>query len=253
MKSQMQDNQILAVWGSPSCGKTTVAAKIANHIANRKSDVVLLLCDTDAPPLPLLIPPSDIATEKSLGSILAAARITENLILQNSITLKKNNHISLVGMLKGENAFTYPKYTSEQAKQLLDHLREIADYIVIDCSSHLSDNVLSTMALIESDSVLRLINCDLKSISYLSSQLPLLSDMKFRTEKQIRIANNVKSIHSGENIEQVLGSVAFTLPHSDLVENQYLTGELLKDTPVKKETKAFRRVIEEICGEVFDL
>ncbi len=249
----MHSNQVLAVWGSPSCGKTTVAAKITNYMAANKDDVVLLMCDTDAPPLPLLVPPSEIEEEKSLGSILAAARVTENLILQNSITLKKNKHISLIGMLKGENAFSYPRYTGEQAKQLIDALREIADYIVIDCSSHLSDDILSTMAIIEADCVLRLINCDLKSISYLSSQLPLISDAKFKADRQLKVANNVKSIHSGENIEQVLGSVAFTIPHSDLVENQYLTGELLKDTPVKRESKAFRSVIEEICGEVFEL
>ena len=63
----------------------------------------------------------------------------------------------------------------------------------------------------------------------------------------------MKSIHSGENINQVLGGVTFTIPHSDGVENQYLMGELLKNTPVKRETKEFRRVIEEISEEVFDL
>lgn len=249
----MHSNRILAVWGSPSCGKTTVAAKVANYIASQKNDVVLLMCDTDAPPLPLLVSPSDIEEEKSLGSILAAARVSSNLILQNSITLKKNKHISLIGMLKGENAFSYPRYTGEQAKQLIDSLRSIADYTIIDCSSHLSDDVLSTMAIIEADCVLRLINCDLKSISYLSSQLPLISDAKFKTDRQLKIANNVKSIHSGENIEQVLGNVSFTIPHSDLVENQYLTGELLKDTPIKRESKVFRAVIEDICKEVFDI
>ena len=114
----MADNQILAVWGSPSSGKTTIAARLAASLAGRDLDVALLLCDADAPPLPLLVPPSELETQRSLGSILAAARITENLILQNCITLKKNSHISLIGLLKGENAFTYPRYTSEQARQL---------------------------------------------------------------------------------------------------------------------------------------
>ncbi|MDO4563681.1 MAG: AAA family ATPase [Clostridia bacterium] len=249
----MHDNQMLAVWGSPSSGKTTIAAKLAGELSGSGRDAVLLLCDTDAPPLPLLVPPTELENEKSLGSILAAARINETLILQNAITLKKNRHISVIGMLKGENAFTYPKYTADQAKQLLDGLRSIADYIIIDCSAHLSDDVLSTLALIESDCVLRLINCDLKSISYLSSQLPLLADSKFKVEKQLKAANNLKSIHSGENIEQVLGGVSFTIPHSDIIEQQYLTGELLKNTPVKRETKEFRRVIEEITAEVFEL
>ncbi len=105
------DNRVLAVWGSPSCGKTTIAAKIAGYIADKGFDVALLLCDTDAPPLPLLASPSDIETEKSLGSILAAARITENLVMQNAITFKKNKHIVAFGLIKGENSFSYVSNT----------------------------------------------------------------------------------------------------------------------------------------------
>ena len=247
------DNRVLAVWGSPSCGKTTIAAKIAGYIADKGFDVALLLCDTDAPPLPLLASPSDIETEKSLGSILAAARITENLVMQNAITFKKNKHIVAFGLMKGENSFSYPKYTQVQAKELIDALRDIADFVVIDCSCHLSDDILSTVSLIEADCVLRLINCDLKSISYLSSQLPLLADGRFKSDKQLKAANNVKSIHSRENIEQIIGGVTFTVPHSDLVERQYLEGELLKDTPIKRETKEFRVMIEQIAEEVFEL
>lgn len=247
------DNRVLAVWGSPSCGKTTIAAKIAGYIADKGFDVALLLCDTDAPPLPLLASPSDIETEKSLGSILAAARITENLVMQNAITFKKNKHIVAFGLIKGENSFSYPKYTQVQAKDLIYTLRDIADFVVIDCSCHLSDDILSTVSLIEADCVLRLINCDLKSISYLSSQLPLLADSRFKSDKQLKAANNVKSIHSRENIEQIIGGVTFTVPHSDLVERQYLEGELLKDTPVKRESKEFRVMIEQIAEEVFEL
>ena len=247
------DNRVLAVWGSPSCGKTTIAAKIAGYIADKGFDVALLLCDTDAPPLPLLASPSDIETEKSLGSILAAARITENLVMQNAITFKKNKHIVAFGLIKGENSFSYPKYTQVQAKDLIYTLRDIADFVVIDCSCHLSDDILSTVSLIEADCVLRLINCDLKSISYLSSQLPLLADSRFKSDKQLKAANNVKSIHSRENIEQIIGGVTFTVPHSDLMERQYLEGELLKDTPVKRESKEFRVMIEQIAEEVFEL
>ena len=146
-----ENNSMLAVWGSPSCGKTTIAAKIANYISGKGYDTALLLCDMDAPPLPLLVPMQELETEKSLGSILAAARVNENLILQNCITMKKNKHISVIGMLKGENIFSYPKYTQAQAKELLDGLRKLVDFVIIDCSSHLSDDILSAVSLIESD------------------------------------------------------------------------------------------------------
>lgn len=32
---------VIAVWGSPGCGKTTVAAKLAQYIANQKQDVII--------------------------------------------------------------------------------------------------------------------------------------------------------------------------------------------------------------------
>ena len=47
-----------------------------------------------------------------------------------------------------------------------------------------------------------------------------------------------------------LGSVAFQLPHSQELEEQYLEGTLLNDLSMK-DSKAFRREIEKICKEVF--
>ena len=43
---------VLAVWGSPGSGKTTVAVKLAKYLADRKRNVSLLLCDMTAPMLP---------------------------------------------------------------------------------------------------------------------------------------------------------------------------------------------------------
>ena len=40
---------VLAVWGSPGCGKTVTAVKIAKHLASQKKNVALLLCDMTAP------------------------------------------------------------------------------------------------------------------------------------------------------------------------------------------------------------
>lgn len=50
-------NQILAVWGSPGCGKTTTAVKLAAYLATQKRDVALLLCDMNTPMLPCICPP----------------------------------------------------------------------------------------------------------------------------------------------------------------------------------------------------
>ena len=54
------ENQILAVWGSPGSGKTTVAVKLAAKLAAQRRDVALLLCDMNTPMLPCICPPGDI-------------------------------------------------------------------------------------------------------------------------------------------------------------------------------------------------
>ena len=110
----------------------------------------------------------------------------------------------------------------------------------------------------EADSVLRLANCDLKSIGYLSSQLPLLRELHWDEDKQYKAASNIKPLQAADRIGQVaadrigqvLGSVAFQLPHSQELEEQYLEGTLLNDLSMK-DSKAFRKEIERICKEVF--
>ncbi|NPV89722.1 MAG: AAA family ATPase [Firmicutes bacterium] len=248
----VRDVQVLAVWGSPGSGKTTVSVKLAKHLADQKQNVALLLCDMTVPMLPCICPPSDLECEKSLGSILAATRVSGSLIKQNCVTHKKISHLLLIGMLKGENVFTYPPYTAELAVELIDHLRDIAPYIIIDCGSVIASDILSAVALMEADSVLRMVNCDLKSISYLSSQLPLLKDNKWDADKQYKVASNLKPNQAGEHIEQVLGHVVFKIPHSSELENQALAGDLFRDLSLK-DSRGFRKEIARISQEVFGL
>ena len=241
---------ILAIWGSPGSGKTVTAVKIAKHLADKKQNVVLLLCDMTAPMLPCICAPSELEGERSLGSILAATHVTEPLIKHNLVTLKKNSYLTILGMKKGENEYTYPPYCEVQAKELIHELREVAPFVVVDCGSYIANDILSAVALMEADSVLRLANADLKSISYLSSQLPLLRDSKWDADKQYKVAANVKPQQAGEQIGQALGLVAFTLPHSQELEEQYLAGTLLADLSLK-DSRQFRKEIEKITKEVF--
>ena len=278
-----ENNQVLAVWGSPSSGKTIMSVKIARYIASQKKNVILVLADMSAPPLPFICPPSDLEAELSMGNILGAAHVTETLIKQNAILHRKNEYLTMLGMLKGENAFTYPPYTETQAKELLAELRKMADYIVIDCTSNITGDVLSAVSLIESDAVLRLVSCDLKSISYLSSQLPLLLDNKFNANKQYKAARkaeplpfplvtisetakkhtvrhnftyryllNVDDFQADDNIEQVVGGVSFKIPHSEEAYKQFLSGNLFAGLS-DKSSKDFRKAVAKIANEVFEL
>ena len=241
-----QSGGVLAVWGSPGSGKTTVAVRLAKYLADKRRNVILLLCDMTAPMLPCICPAADLECERSLGSVLAAAHVSENLVKNNLVTHKRLGYLTMLGMLKGENEYTYPPYNEVQARELIDCLREIAPYVVIDCGSYIANDILSAVALMEADSVLRLANADLKSISYLSSQLPLLRDAKWDTDKQYKTASNVKSQQAGDHMSQALGTVAFTLPHSAELEGQYLAGNLLADLSMK-DSRVFRKEIEKIA------
>lgn len=241
---------MLAVWGTPGSGKTVTAVKIAKHLADKKQNVVLLLCDMTAPMLPCVCPPAALACEQSLGSIFAATQITPALIKHNLVTLKQNSHLAILGMKKGENEYSYPPYSETLIKTLFRELRGIAPFIVIDCGSYIANDILSAMAILEADNVLRLANADLKSVSYLSSQLPLLRDARWDADKQYKVAANVKPQQAGEQIGQALGSVAFTLTHSPELEAQYLAGNLLADLSLK-DSRQFRKGIEKIASEVF--
>lgn len=241
---------LLAVWGSPGSGKTVTAVKIAGHLASQGKNVALLLCDMTAPMLPCICPPSDLEGDRSLGSVFAAKHIPVNLIQNNLVTHKRMPNLALMGLRKGENEYTYTTCVKEQAEELLMGLRQIASYVVVDCSSYITGNMLSAVALMEADSVLRLMNCDLKSVGYLSSQLPLLRGLHWNERKQYKVAANTKPLQASKRIDQMLGSAAFKLPHSDEIEGQYLAGNLLSDLSTKGSRK-FRKEIAKICTEVF--
>lgn len=250
LEQQPGSGGLLAVWGSPGSGKTVTAVKLAKALADKKRNVALLLCDMTAPMLPCICPPSVMECEGSLRSILAAAQIGENLIKHNMVTLKRLSFLTILGLQKGEGEYSCPPYTEKQAKELLYGLREIAPYVIVDCGSYIANDILSAVTLLEADSVLSLANCDLKSVSYFSSLPPMFKDSKWSTDRLYKTAANVKSQQNADHIGQVLGGVAFRLPYSQELEEQYLAGNLLADLTLK-DSRPFRKALERIIGEVF--
>ena len=163
-------------------------------------------------PLPCICAARDLEGEKSLGSILAATHVTENLIKKNCMFYRKNDYLSMVGMLKGENVFTYPPYDQTQAAELIEQAREVVPFVIIDCGSTIASDVLSAVALMEADTVLLAYKLRLKIHQLSVSQLPLLRDNKWDADKQLKVASNVKQQEASSHMEQVLGSVSFRFP-----------------------------------------
>lgn len=251
-KPEVQNDSggVLAVWGSPGSGKTVTAVKIAKALSAKKKNVILLLCDMSAPMLPCICHADALESKGSLASVLAAARISENLIKHNLVTFKHNSYLAALGLLELQNEYSTPPFVQKQVVELLDSLRQIAPYVIVDCGSHIANDILSAVALMEADSILRLANCDPKSVNYFASQLPLLDGPEWDMDKQYKVASNVKPYQAADHIGKVLGDTAFVLPYSQELEEQYLAGNLLADLTLK-DSRPFRKELERIIAEVF--
>ena len=141
-----KQKQMLAVWGSPGAGKTVTAVKLAAELAKRKKNVVLVFTDLTAPPLPAVAAGGKLP-EVSVGELLSAPGMTQEQVLKTCVPCEKHPYISFLGYKAGENVFTYAEYSKEKAVDMLVLLRHIADYVIVDCTSLLTGNVLATTAL----------------------------------------------------------------------------------------------------------
>ena len=142
-EEQNDSGGMLAVWGSPGSGKTITAVKIAKMLSARKKNVILLLCDMAAPMLPCICPADALESNGSLAGVLAAARISENLIKHNLVTFKRNSCLAVLGLLERQNEYSTPPFTQKQVVELLDGLRQIAPYVIVDCGSYIANDILS--------------------------------------------------------------------------------------------------------------
>ncbi len=250
-KQQManKQKQMLAVWGSPGAGKTVTAVKLAAELAKRKKNVVLVFTDLTAPSLPAVAAEGKLP-EVSVGDLLSAPGMTQERVLKTCVPCEKHPYISFLGYKAGENVFTYAEYSKEKAVDMLVLLRHIADYVIVDCTSVLTGNVLATAALEVADDVLRMCGCDLKAISYFASYLPLIEHRKFKPEQHIRALSNTRPYPGGMEYENSFGGVKYRLPYLPIVEEQAATLKLLE--PLSgKEAKSYEPVIAAIAAEVF--
>ncbi len=206
----MANNNIIALWGSPGSGTTLTSVKIARELASCRKNVVLIFCDSETPMLPVIVPSAEDA--KSLGELLAMPSISQVDIFTHCLPIWKT--LTALGYLKGENETSWADYSEGRAEELLDMLGSSADFIVLDCSHHLLTNVLTGVALETAGTVFRIANASPKSLSYISSQRPILSDPKFRYGEQVSIINNIYPFQDAPTYKNLIGGKKiYTLPH----------------------------------------
>lgn len=238
-------SKIIAVWGSPNSGKTAFSVKLAEHICKRLGVVVsVVFADMTAPSLPVLFPNRKADDMLSIGAVLSKPEITQHELLKNTVTVKGKSNLGFLGFTDGENRFSYPAFDSQKAEALFTILKGIDDVIVVDCTSDIQ-NILTVSAMKLADTIIRVANPDLKSVSYFSSQLPLMGDLKYRRDEHIICLNeNEQAVFLPVN-EAIshFGEVAFLLPFCPVLKKQFVDGALLENLTDKKFTAVLNALV----------
>lgn len=244
----MSNKPLIAIWGSPNSGKTVTTVKLAQAFAARKQNVLVLCCDALCPSVST-IAPQGASSHHSLGELLSQPGLTQEDLLRYALALDVSPRIALLGYKKGDNAFTYATYNRERAVDLLTLARHLADIVLVDCSSFLSADPLSTVALELADHVVRLHSCDLKSLMFYASYLPLVSDARFRRSSVLPVLSNVKPEQDTREYSQVFGGIQVTLPHVPELEQQAAAARLLDDCS-GKEAATYSKALELIMAQL---
>lgn len=157
-------------------------------------------------------------------------------------------NFGFLGYKTGENKYSYPKFGRAKAEDLLTELCRLADYVIVDCTSNLDDSILAQTAIEKAEQIIRLSSPDLKSISFYLSQLPCMSDSKYRLDEHIQGINtpNADVFMPIEEAKAQLGEVSFTVPFSSAVKEQMQQGKLFERTSDKR----FESRMRDIAGQV---
>jgi MinD-like ATPase involved in chromosome partitioning or flagellar assembly len=225
--------------------------KLARELAAKKKNVIILFADLFCPVVSTIMPGVDVKN-RTLGSLLSKPHIKQLDIMQTAIPYPKQEYIAVIGYKNGDNIFTYSEFMAERVTELIAQLRQVADYVIIDCSSVLTEDGFTTIALQQADKVLRLCNADLKAFSYFTSPLPLISRAKFKTDSHIKVLSNMKPLQEDATFRSVYGDIAYTLPHVKEIEPQFYSAGLL-DALSGKDAKKYNAEIKKMAREVFDL
>ena len=201
--------KMIVVWGTPNCGKTTLALKLAQTIyaLNKgKKSVIAIFTDPVTPTLPVLFPNYSDGELFSLGTVLSKAEITPGDVFSNMVGIKGKLNFGVLGYRIRENKYSFPEYGEKKAGEFYDVIRDLADYIVVDCSSDLKTSIISDAALKCANRMIYLFSPDIKCLSFTLSQMPIIKSAGLVKDAVRLIIRAVKAAIAG--IKSLVSAIA---------------------------------------------
>ncbi len=242
-------SKMIAVFGAPGSGKTTFSVKLAEMLYSRsrgKSSVIVVFADNITPTIPVVFPNHKSEEIFSIGTVLSKPDFFADDVASNIVMTKGRMNLGFLGYKEGENIHSYPAYTKAKAKYFYEVLLGITDYVIVDCMSLPDINCLTAVALEQADQVVRIASPELKCISFQMSQHKLFAAMGYLQSGEILVMNIPRQELSlaAQEAKSHLGEVAYTLPFSMSLMNQYMEGNMALPLKDKRYVQVMSKIAE---------
>ena len=215
--------KMIAVCGSPNCGKTMTALKLAQEIYHlNKTSIVFLSPDINVPCMAYLFPNGKDSDLYSLGAALDKTDIYKEDVIRQTVNVKTMQNFGFLGFKLGENRYSYPRPTEDKIIQLLTVLRECAEYVIVDCTCD-SDDMVSTISKRDCDIAVQMFTPDMKCIAYYAS---CVNQFLMIEGKKLKVMNEMERdvyLPTFET-EKHFHGMDFKLPYERMLRQQMITG-----------------------------
>lgn len=222
------EKYMIAVWGAPGGGKTTLAVNMATVLAD-SGYMTCLVSGTDHGELQAFF-----GTSIPKGKGLYAA-ISNGRNVRESLTQARPN-LCILELDTGGDSFDIASITPDQVQHMLSDLRDQFSYVVVDCTSH-KESTFTGVGLAESDKVIVAIPHRVSAATWHIANTQMLEAVAGKT-----IYVDVNTREGGCDMDQLLSSMG--LPDCDFklncVDAAYLcenTGRPIVTTSGRAEKK----------------
>ena len=215
--------KMIAVCGSPNCGKTMTALKLAQEIYHlNKTSIVFLSPDINVPCMAYLFPNGKDSDLYSLGAALDKTDIYKEDVIRQTVNVKTMQNFGFLGFKLGENRYSYPRPTEDKIIQLLTVLRDCAEYVIVDCTCD-SEDMVSTISKRDCDIAVQMFTPDMKCIAYYAS---CVNQFLMIEGKKLKVMNEMERdvyLPTFET-EKHFHGMDFKLPYERMLRQQMITG-----------------------------